>query len=389
MSYEFQQHGRYYAQIPGGLEAEGAAELVELGAEDVAPAYRGAEFTASSAALYRVCYRARLASRVLAPLVSFPCRSADALYGWAREVAFGDFMEVTDSFAVHANVSGTRITHSQYAALRIKDALVDQFRERLGRRPDVERHEPDVAFHLHVNGARATLSLDASGGAMHRRHYRRRAVEAPMQENLAAAIVLLSGWDGERPLHDPFVGSGTLLAEALMRYSRIPALWLRQRFGFERLPGFDAELWAREKRAAAELQRPLPEGLLTGSDLDAEAIALARENLAQLPGGERVELRTSDFRHLPGLAGRVILANPPYGLRMGAGDDMPALYRDLGDFLKRRCPGSTAYVYVGARELLKQVGLRPASRRPLVNGALDGRLCRFDVFAGGWRDQDA
>ena len=385
MTYEFQQRQAYYAQIPGGLEAEGAGELESLGATAVRPTHRGAAFHADLPTLYRVCFRARLAARVLAPLLSFECRSPEAIYRWAREVAFGDFMSASDRFALQANVSGSWITHSQYAALKVKDAIVDQFKERVGSRPTVDRREPDVAFHLHVAGTRATLSLDASGGAMHRRHYRSSTVKAPMQENLAAAIVDLSGWDGSVPLYDPFCGSGTLLAEALMSYCRVPALVLRRRFGFERLPGFDSSVWRQVRRDAMAGIRQLPADLIAGSDIDREAVGATRRNLELLPGGCRVRVEVADFRNLGGLGGRTIVTNPPYGIRLRDEPNVQALYRDLGDFLKRRCPGAVAHVYVGDRALLKHIGLRSTSRRALVNGALDGRLCRFDLFTGRWR----
>ena len=385
LQYDFQLHHRFYAQIPGGLEVEGASELESLGAQHVEPAHRGASFRADSEVLYRVCLCARLVARVLAPILSFECRTPEGIYGWAREVAFEDFMDVSDRFAVHANVSGTRITHSQYASLKVKDAIVDRFRDRVGSRPSVDRHHPDVGFHLHVAGTHATLSLDASGGAMHRRHYRLGSVQAPMQENLAAAIVQLSGWDGAQPLYDPFCGSGTLLAEALMRYCRVPALALRERFGFQRLPGHDPSLWSRVRRTEMDAIRALPADLIAGSDLDPDAVEVTRRNLSRLPDGDKVRVGVADFRRLPELCGYQLLANPPYGIRLGDSAGVASLYQELGDFLKRRCAGSTAHVYVGDRALLKHIGLRPASRRALVNGALDGRLCRFDVFSGSWR----
>ncbi len=386
MAYDYQQDRRYYAQIPGGLEEDGARELETLGAAGVRVAHRGASFVAAAPVLYRICLSARLVARVLAPILSFECRSPDGIYAWVREVAFEDFMDVSDSFAVAANVSGSRITHSQFAALRVKDAIVDRFRDRVGRRPSVARRDPDVGFHLHVAQTHATLSVDASGGAMHRRHYRVASVPAPMQENLAAAIVRISGWEGVEPLHDPFCGSGTLLAEALMHYCRIPALALRERFGFERLPDFDRRAWKAEReRAMAGIREP-PDALISGSDLDASAVDASLRNLERLTGGRRVRVRVADFRELPELSGHRILTNPPYGIRLGSTEEVAVLYREFGDFLKRRCHGSTAHVYVGDRALLGHLGLRPASRRTLFNGALEGRLCRFDVFAGRWRE---
>jgi len=385
--YDYAHSGRYFAQVTGGLEPDGAAELRALGATAAELCHRGVSFVAERAALYRVVYEARLVGRVLAPLARFRCRSPDALYAWAREVPFEDLLDPDETFAVQADVSGRHFTHSRYAALRIKDAVVDRFRDRTGRRPSVERDDPTVRLHLHVAGDEATLSLDASGGALHRRGYRERTVAAPMQETLAAAIVRESGWDGERPLFDPFCGSGTLLAEALMSHARVPAGYLRAQSGVERLPDFDAELWRRVRAAADGAIRPITPGLIGGADIDPAAVSAARHNLDRLPGGAQIALRIADFRTLGGLPDHVVLTNPPYGIRIGDAREIPTLYRDLGDFLKRRCGGTTAFVYVGDPALAGHVGLRPRSRRPLVNGALDGRLLRYEIFAGDWAAQ--
>lgn len=384
--YDYARHDRYFAQVTGGLEQEGARELLALGATHAEPAHRGVAFTADRSTLYRIVYQARLLGRVLAPLLRFRCRSSDALYAWTRAIAFEDFFTPDETFVVHVNAASRYFEHSQYAALRVKDAIVDRFRDRTGQRPSVERHQPTVGFHLHLVEDHATLSLDASGGALHRRGYRDGSVAAPMQETLAAAIVRASGWTGDRPLYDPFCGSGTLLAEALMVYARIPAGFLRPRFGFERLPDFDASAWRQLRAAADALIRPLPVGAIAGSDLDPEAVAVARRNLDRLPGGSQITLRALDFRALESLAGRVILANPPHGIRLGVATELPGLYRDLGDFLKRRCAGASACVYVGDRALAASVGLRPRARIPLVSGALDGLLLRYEVFAGSWAE---
>ncbi len=385
--HDYARHGRYFAQVTGGMEPDGAAELRALGATWTEVCHRGVSFAADRGTLYRVVYEARLVGRVLAPLARFRCRGPDALYAWAREVPFEELLDPDETFAVQANVSGRHFTHSQYAALRIKDAVVDRFRDRTHRRPSVERDDPTVRLHLHITGDEATLSVDASGGSLHRRGYRERSVPAPMQETLAAAIVRESGWDGERPLFDPFCGSGTLLAEALMAHARVPAGYLRARSGVERLPDFDAELWRRVRATADGAIRPIVPGLIAGADVDPAAVSAARHNLDRLPGGAQIALQVADFRNLSGLADHVVLTNPPYGIRLGDAREIPELYRDLGDFFKRRCAGATAFVYVGDPALAGHLGLRPRSRRPLVNGALDGRLLRYEVFAGDWATQ--
>ena len=380
MPYQYQETQRYFAQIAGGTEALGAEELTELGATDAAPAYRGVYFTADAATLYRVNYCARLATRVLAPLTAFGCHNPDYLYRTARGIDWSDFLTLDRTFAVFANVSNSKIRHSKYAALRLKDAVVDQFRERTGARPSIDTRDPDVWLNLYIESNHATISLGTSGGSLHRRGYRQEGGPAPMQETVAAAVVRLSGWEGERPLYDPMCGAGTLLAEALMHYGRIPAGYLRDHFGFEALPDFDAALWKRVRSEANAQIRPIPEGLLGGSDRDPNAVAAARANLAALPGGHHVALAVADFRTLDGLPDTTILANPPYGLRMGRSDGVGDLYQAFGDFLKQRCTGATAYLYAGDPALLKRVGLRTTWKKPLVNGALDGRLAKYELY---------
>jgi putative N6-adenine-specific DNA methylase len=281
-------------------------------------------------------------------------------------------------------VHNSALTHSHYAALKVKDAIVDQFRERTGHRPNVDRDTPDVRVSLYVGGDRATLSLEATGGSLHRRGYRRSSVQAPMQETLAAAIIRFSGWLGDRPLVDPFCGSGTLLAEALMHYCRIPSGYLRKSFGFERLPGFDPQKWRDARRRADGEIRALPDGLISGSDVAPQAVEATRRNLACLPSGDRVRVRAADFRILDGLPNVTIVCNPPHGIRLGDREEALDLFRALGDFLKCRCSGSTAFVYVGDKDLVKAIGLRSSAKKPLVSGALDGRCCRFDLFRGKW-----
>jgi putative N6-adenine-specific DNA methylase len=192
----------------------------------------------------------------------------------------------------------------------------------------------------------------------------------------------MSGWDGQTPLIDPMCGSGTLLCEALMRHCKVPAGFLRERMGVEFLPDFDADLWKRTREECDAAIRPLPAGLIRGSDVDDAAVRVARTNLSWLPGGRAVRVERRQVQEIERIDGETIVCNPPYGLRMGRRDAMPDFIRGFGDFLKHRCAGSTAFVYFGNRELAKSVGLRPAWRKPLANGGLDGRLLKFELFAG-------
>jgi putative N6-adenine-specific DNA methylase len=379
--FAYQRDRHYFAQIAEGIEELGAVELERLGALEVRPSFRGLHFQADPAALYRINYQSRLVSRVLAPLAAFSCYDTDHLYRKARALPWREVMGLDHTLAVFANLSNSRIRHSQYAALCLKDAIVDAFRKDCGRRPDVRRIDPDVWFGLFIENNRAVISLDTSGGSLHRRGYRQAGVEAPMQETAAAAIIQWTEWDGARPLVDPMCGSGTLLAEAHMHHCRIPAAFLRRRFGFERLPDFDRGVWAAVKTAADRAIRPPSPGRISGSDASAEAAQTARANLRQLPHGTSIRIDQADFRRRQDLRDRVIVCNPPYGIRLKAQNGMEDFYRALGDFLKQRCAGSTAFIYFGDRTLLKHIGLKPAWKRPLKSGGLDGRLAKFEMYA--------
>ncbi len=380
--FDYQQHARYFAQVPDGGEEAASADLLALGAGDVKPGYRGVYFNAERDALYRIAYSALTITRVLAPLAHFQCHTPEYLYRKVRSIDWSAFFGNRNTFAVFATVSNSAIRHSQYAALTVKDAVVDQFREATGSRPSIDATEPDVWINLYLHANRATLSLDLSGGSMHRRGYRIESVEAPMQETVAAIMIAMTGWDGETPLVDPMCGSGTLLCEALMRYCRVPAGFLRERLGVEFLPDFERDLWRGLRKEVDNAVRELPEGLIYGSDADNMAVRAARANLSRLPGGRSVRVGRRRFEDIERIEGETIVCNPPYGLRIGRRDAMPEFIRAFGDFLKRRCTGSTAYVYFGKRELVKSLGLRPAWRKPLANGGLDGRLLRLNLFAG-------
>ncbi|MDF1593456.1 MAG: class I SAM-dependent RNA methyltransferase [Desulfobacterales bacterium] len=379
-AYQYQKDGRYFAQMADGIKEAGAAELAELGAEDVRPEFSGIYFRADKPTLYRINYQTRLLSRCLAPLISFACPDTDTLYQTAKQIEWQDFFEEGNTFAVSGTVSDSAISHSKFAALRLKDAVADYFREKTGRRPDVSARDPDVLLNLHIRNDTAVISLDTSGGALHRRRYREETVSAPMQETVAAAIIRFSEWDGSVPLYDPLCGSGTLLCEALMRYSHIPAGVFRDQFGFEFLPDFNRVAWNEVKKTADGLIQELPQGLIAGSDVSGEAVGAARTNLMGLHYGKNVSVERADFRDLPGLEGHVIVTNPPYGIRMGGDENLVAFYKALGDFLKQKCKGSAAFVFFGERAYIKNIGLKASWKKPITAGGLDGRLVKYEMY---------
>lgn len=377
----YQQTGTYFAQIAEGFDELAQQELVALGADRIQSAFRGLHFNADKEALYRINYQCRLISRILAPLAAFTCKDRNDLYQQAKAIDWNLLLSVDQTFGVLANVSGNQnLRHSQFAALCVKDAVADQFRETQGRRPDVDKSTPDVWIHLYIERRHAVISLDTSGGALHRRGYRKQNVAAPMKETLAAAMVALSGWQMQRPLCDPMCGSGTLLCEAAMAAGRIPAGYLRRVFGFFRLPDFDQKLWLKVKKKADSDIRALPGGLVAGSDLDPRAVKASRNNLKMLPGTRAIQLTCKTYQDIEKLENNVILCNPPYGIRLNESSQLGLFYKAFGDFLKQRCKGSEAYVFFGNREMLKSIGLRPAWKKPMRNAGLDGRVAKFELY---------
>lgn len=380
MKYQYQKNSRYFAQVANSLKEIGAEELIELGARVQQIDHSGIQFTADKACLYQINYKARMISRVLAPLLSFNCQDTDTLYQMTFQIPWHDFIRMDQTFSVTSNVSNSNIGHSKFAALRLKDAVADFFMDKYGQRPDVSVRHPDIILNLHIRSNRATISMDTSGGALHRRGYRVETVSAPMQETIAATIIRMSKWDGSTRLHDPFCGSGTLLCEALMSYCNVPAGIFRNRFGFEYLPDFDAHLWKKIKREADSKIRNLPSKLVSGSDVSKDAVRASRTNLMGLHFGKNVTVERMDFNNLPHLKKHVLICNPPYGIRLEANQKLDLFYKTFGDFLKHKCKGSLAYIYFGDRQYIKHIGLKTSWKKPIKAGGLDGRLVKYELY---------
>lgn len=380
--YEYLKNNTFFAQAPGMMEEICEQELIELGAKNTKVAYRGIYFDADKSTLYKINYTSRLITRVLAPLKSFHCRSAKDIMEIASKIEWDKFFSVDQTFAITSSVNKSSINNSLYASQVLKDGIADYFRDKLGKRPNVDTVNPNVRFNLFIEKDKAILNLDTSGESLHKRGYRLLAGEAPMQETLAAAIIRLSGWNGEKPLLDCMCGSGTIVCEALMHYCRIPAQFLRKNFGFFYLPDFEKELWEKIKSETDKLIRPLPNGIISGSDKSDIAIRVAKENLSRIPNSENVKLSIHPFEHINKFENGVLIINPPYGIRLGKRDEVENLYKDLGDFIKTKCKGTTAFIYTGEPTLRKYIGLKTSKRIPLVNGKLEGVLLQIDSYEG-------
>lgn len=296
--YEYQKNNIFFAQVPGMMEGICEQELIELGAKNTKISYRGIYFEADHSTLYRINYTARTISRVLAPLKSFYCNNAHSIMKIAGQIEWEKIFSVDQTFAITSSVNKSTINNSLYASQVLKDGIADYFRAKFEKRPNVDTVNPNVRFNLFIEKDKAILSLDTSGESLHKRGYRLLAGEAPMQETLAASIIRLSNWNGEKPLLDCMCGSGTILCEALMHYCRIPAQKLRKNFGFFYLPDFEKELWEKIKSESDKLIRPLPKGIISGSDKSQVTLKVAIDNLSRLPYSDAVTLSAHPFQHI-------------------------------------------------------------------------------------------
>ncbi len=378
--FTYQKTNRYFAQTGNGFEDLASSEIENLGGEDVKKAYRGIYFQADKKTLYRINYCSRLCTKITAPLLRFDCHSTKYLYKTASKLPWQDLLKKNGSFIISATTSNSKLKHSQYAAQCLKDAIVDQFREKFGERPSVSKEDPDLWLDLHIDKNKALISLDTSGGSLHKRGYRVATTEAPMQESLAAAIINLTQWDGSKPLIDPMCGSGTLLSEALMHYYQIPASFNRKRFGFMAMPDYDEKVWKKVKNEEDGKITKLQKNLIMGSDISSQAVKATRKNLAMIPYGQSVDVKVKSYQEIAEITNSIIVCNPPYGIRLQKNSDIGLFMEDFGNFLKRKCTGSTAYLYLGKRELLKKVGLKPAWKKPLMSGGLDGVLAKYELY---------
>ena len=378
--YEYQQSGRYFAQVADDIKDIAEAELLELGAIDTSHSYRGIYFNADQESLYKINLHSRLINRALAPLKTFDCHSDNYLYQVGQQIHWEDFLNPEQTLAVFASVTQSNINHSKFAALRLKDAIVDYFREREGKRPSIDTRNPDLWLNVYIEKNVAIISVDTSGGSLHRRGYRTESTQAPMNETLAASIISYTEWNGRTPLYDPLCGSGTLLCEAYLAATKTPSAFGRSKFGFERLPDFDVTLWAKVKNDADNNIQPVNKNMIQGSDIDLKVVDIAKKNSLIIDPAGQIKIIQKDMFDIEKLEDTTIVCNPPYGIRMEHNKDLSAFYKNLGDFLKHRCTNSTAFIYFGDRKYIKQIGLRSSKKWILSNGGLDGRLVKYKMY---------
>lgn len=377
----------FVATAPKGVTGLLADELRALGAGHIREVTAGVLFSGALEAGYRACLWSRTASRVLLQLGRFAAPDADALHAGAQTINWDDHLTAQGTLAVDVNVRSSRLKHSQFAAQRVKDAIVDQFRGRHGLRPSVDLERPDLRINVFIDRDVASVAIDLSGESLHRRGYREDTVVAPLKQNLAAAILLRAGWPeiahGGGGFVDPMCGSGTLLVEAAwIAGDRAPAL-LRQVFGFDRWLGHVPRLWQRLREEAqgraADGERRIPS--MRGFDADPRSVRAARENVAAAGVAGHVRIDRLDVADVPGpdAPTGLLAVNPPYGERLGASDELEALYARLGATLRARYQGWEAAVFTGNPPLGRLIGLKARRVHTFYNGAIECRLLRFAV----------
>jgi putative N6-adenine-specific DNA methylase len=369
---------KHLAQCSRGLEEVLAKELRELGSTEVEPVSGGVLFEADRVQACRVLLWVRSAARILEPVAYGEVLDFGDLYDLVAGIRWEDLIGADRTFAVQASVSRSSITDHQFAALKVKDAVVDRIRSKRGRRPNVDRKLPDVPLRIVVRESHAHVFRDLAGSSLHRRGHRPIQVKSPLSEAVAAGLLLLAGWDKESPILDPMCGSGTFLFEAAsMALDRAPGL--HRRFAAERFPNADREVWRELRREARERAReslPFP---IFGSDSHAGAVGIARKVATDAGIADVVRFQVADAAIFePPFVPRVVVSNPPWGGRLVGGEELSGSWRSLGTFL-RRCPGATAYVLSGDPGLTRHLGLRSSRRWPIRIGQFDARWLRYEL----------
>lgn len=370
------------AKTFAGCEAVLCEELAAIGATNIVPLVRAVEFEGDQEILYKSNLLCRTALRILKPIRTFEAASEQQLYLEIQKTDWSELLTLENTFAINTTLLQSNLTHSQYVSQKAKDAIADQFRAKFGKRPDVDIEFPDLRIHLHINKNLCTVSFDSSGDSLHKRGYRDQTNQAPLNEAMAAALLMLSGWDRKTPLADFMCGSGTILIEAAMMLRNIAPNKHKRFFGFQTWKDYDASLWKKIFEEAVSRELPASGVKVYGSDISGVVIDKARENVRNAGLGDTIELRKSPMEQFiaPAESGTIV-TNPPYGLRIEPRDILE-LYKKMGDTMKQHCKGWTCWIFTGNLDAAKHIGLRPSRKLHLFNGPVECRFLRFDIYAG-------
>ena len=367
------------AKTFAGLENVLADEIRALGAESVLVERRAVSFVGDQEMMYKANFHLRTALKILKPIAEFEVTNRDELYDHAKNIPWTKYLALGKSFAIDSTVQSEMFVNSMYASLKVKDAIADHFREATGKRPSVNADNPDIRINVYLMGNHCILSLDSSGESLHKRGYRLGQGEAPINEVLAAGMILLTGWHGEKDFLDPMCGSGTLVIEAAMIAKGLPPGMYRKSFGFEQWPDFDADLFDEIYNGDYEKEF---NGKIIGSDISTMDVAIARGNIKNASLSKVIELQVQDFLKMePPFANGIIITNPPYGERLKP-QSINELYAAVGNTFKNKYAGFEAWMISSSEEGLKCVGLKPAKKIDLFNGALACSYRCYELFRG-------
>ena len=366
-----------------GLEEVLAQELTELGASNIEIGRRMVSFTGDKAMMYKANFCLRTAIRILKPIKHFTANSADEVYDAVKSIEWDEYLDNMSSFSVDAVVFSEEFRHSKFVAYKVKDAIVDYFREKTGNRPSVRINNPDLGINIHIAENECTLSLDSSGESLHRRGYRQEQVEAPLNEVLAAGMILMTGWRGECDLIDPMCGSGTIPIEAALIARNIAPGVFRKEFGFEKWKDFDRELL--DSIYNDDSQEKEFKHKIYGYDNNPKANEIATHNVKAAGVSKDVILKIQPFQQFEQPAEKsIIITNPPYGERISS-DDLLGLYKMIGERLKHAFTGNDAWILSYRDECFDQIGLKPSVKIRLMNGALECQFRQYQLFDGKFK----
>ncbi len=365
-----------------GLEELLAVEITAHGGENIKLLHRAVSFESDLETLYKINLWSRTALRVIKPFLEFKAHNETVYYKRLRRYDWTELFELDQTFRINSSVHSDVYTHSQYVALKTKDAIVDQFRlEYDDRRPSIDLENPDFVFDVHCNGIDFIISIDSSGTSLHRRGYRQSMRRAPLNETLAAGMVMLSGWDKTSPLLDPMCGSGTILTEAYLIAKNIAPRLERVQFAFMNWSNYDDDLWQRVKDEAYHLINEDPIQLY-GCDIDPEQIDETLELISSLHMDKEIKLEVKDFFEEEAIApAGMIIMNPPYGLRIEE-EDIMGFYKQIGDTFKKQYQGWTAWVLSGNKDAMKKLGLRTSKKLTLYNASIESKYHKYEMYGG-------
>ncbi|MBR4528592.1 MAG: N-6 DNA methylase [Bacteroidaceae bacterium] len=370
-----------------GLETVLATELIDLGANNIQIGRRMVSFTGDKEMLYRANFQLRTAIRILKPIKHFKATSADEVYEAVKQIDWTEHLSNETTFAVDSVVFSTEFRHSKFVAYKVKDAIVDQFREKTGERPNIRITNPDLQLNIHVAEYDCTLSLDSSGESLHRRGYRQETVEAPLNEVLAAGIIMLTGWKGDCDLIDPMCGSGTIPIEAALIARGISPGIFRKEYNFEKWADFDPELFQRIYED--DSQEKDFDHHIYGYDINHNVVKIAEMNVKAAGLSKDISIEQKDFKDFTQPEEKsIIITNPPYGERISA-PDLLGLYKMIGERLKHQFVNNEAWVLSYREECFDQIGLKPSLRTPLFNGSLECELRKYQIFQGKFDEMRA